>query len=193
MAGAEALRQGSFRYAGHELRALRRVCITSHRQPYEMLLHARSSAVASLDAPILLAKIVGMADEPTTNYPITAFEVDAEFLVLEQLDLLAQVEAQLRAVHHTMRRIEKLRNPKHRVGPALSDGVRGDTLAGLSAELEALDSHLATQHSCCHEMLNTVERMRNRLALAKGQTAPTRDLSPTPESGEGPSESGVGG
>jgi hypothetical protein len=41
-----------------------------------------------------------MADEATTGYPVTAFEADAEFWVLEQLDLLAQVEAQLRAVHH---------------------------------------------------------------------------------------------
>jgi hypothetical protein len=140
-----------------------------------------------------LAKIVGMGDQPAKGYSVIAFETDAEFLVLEQLDLLAQVEAQLRAVHHTMRRIEKLRNPKHRVGPELSDGVRSDTLAGLAAELEALESHLATQHSCCHEMLNTVERMRNRLALAKGQTAPTRDVSPAQESAEGPSDSGVGG
>jgi hypothetical protein len=140
-----------------------------------------------------LAKIVGMGDQPTKGYSVVAFETDAEFLVLEQLDLLAQVEAQLRAVHHTMRRIEKLRNPKQRVGPELSDGVRGDMLAGLAAELEALDSNLATQHSCCHEMLSTVERMRNRLALAKGQTAPTRDMPPTPEPADGPSESGVGG
>lgn len=33
----------------------------------------------------------------------------AEWLALEQIDLLAQVEAQVRFVHHTMRRIEKLR------------------------------------------------------------------------------------
>jgi len=111
-----------------------------------------------------------MADQ-AKRYPVVAFEADAEFLVLEQLDLLAQVESQLRAVHHTMRRIEKLRTAKHRVGPELSDGVRGDTLEGLSAELEALDSHLASQHSCCLHMLNTVDKMRNRLALAKGQPA----------------------
>jgi ribosomal 50S subunit-associated protein YjgA (DUF615 family) len=109
-----------------------------------------------------------------------AFETDAEFLVLEQLDLLAQVEAQLRAVHHTMRRIEKLRAAKHRVGPELSEGLRRETLHGLTAELEALDAQLATQHSCCHEMLHTVERMRHRLTSVKGGIAPSGRESSTP-------------
>ena len=46
-----------------------------------------------------------MADESTRNCPVTAFEDDAEFLVLEQLDLLAQVEAQFEnATVHLPRR-----------------------------------------------------------------------------------------
>ena len=39
----------------------------------------------------------------------------AEWLAVEQLDLLAQVEAQVRAVHHTMRSIEKLRGGRHHI------------------------------------------------------------------------------
>ena len=159
-----------------------------------MFLQARSLAVASLDAPILVAKIVGMGDQPTKGYSVIAFETDAEFLVVERARICWPRSK--RSSGRCITRCggsRKLRNPKQRVGPELSDGVRGDMLAGLAAQLEALDSHLATQHSCCHEMLSTVERMRNRLALAKGQTAPTRDVSPTPEPADRPSESGVGG
>ena len=52
-----------------------------------------------------------MADDPTKGHTVTALEMDAEFLVLDQLDLLAQVEAQLRAVHHTMRRMRNCAGP----------------------------------------------------------------------------------
>jgi hypothetical protein len=120
-----------------------------------------------------------MADDPRPGDHLTAFETDAEFLVLDQLDLLAQVEAQLRAVHHTMRRIEKLRGAKHRVGPELPDKLRQDTLHGLTAELEALDAHFATQHECSRHMLTTVERMRQRLASVKRGDPPSpREATP---------------
>ena len=56
----------------------------------------------------------------------------AEWLALEQLDLLAQVEAQVRSVHHTMRAIEKLRGGEHHVGPELSNGERGTVLTAWS-------------------------------------------------------------
>lgn len=136
-----------------------------------------------------------MADDPTKGPPVTAFEMDAEFLVLDQLDLLAQVEAQLRAVHHTMRHIEKLRGGKHRVGPELPDGLRQDTLHGLTAELEALDAHLATQHECSRHMLTTVERMRQRLALVKRGDAPSpREATPSrARTGGEPSDAGGSG
>jgi hypothetical protein len=91
---------------------------------------------------------------------LQTLEHEAEILVLFQLDLLAQVEAQLRAVHHTMRRIEKLRAGKSRVGPELSDGQRRDTLDGLRLELEALDAHLLSQHQCCLDMHGIVEKMQ---------------------------------
>ena len=43
-------------------------------------------------------------------------------LAIYQLDLLADVERQVRAVQHTMRHIEKLRGVRQRVGPELSNG-----------------------------------------------------------------------
>jgi Ni2+-binding GTPase involved in maturation of urease and hydrogenase len=44
-------------------------------------------------------------EDPATG--IKAFKSQAEVLVVHQLDLLAQIEAQLRAVHRTMRRIRR--------------------------------------------------------------------------------------
>ena len=124
-------------------------------------------------------------------------EQDAELLVLEQLDLLAQVEAQLRAVHHTMRRIEKLRAAKFRRGQVeLSNGQRADVLGGLSEELCALDEHLDQQHQCGKEMQTTVERMQQRLkalreaAAQASETAPDSDRS---VEGEPPDSSGLVG
>ena len=59
---------------------------------------------------------------------ILDFEDDAEVLFVQHLDLLAQLEAQLRAVHHTMRRIERLRGGSRRVGPELANGERESIL-----------------------------------------------------------------
>ena len=91
----------------------------------------------------------------------------AEWLALEQLDLLAQVEAQLRAVHHTMRGIEKLRGAKKRIGPELSNGERGSVLQGLADEMAHLDEQLTTQAVCCHAMLATVMKMQKRVEAIK--------------------------
>jgi hypothetical protein len=52
---------------------------------------------------------------------VEAFEAEAELLAVHQLDLLSQLEAQLRAVHKTMRIIEKLRSEKHWIGPRLGN------------------------------------------------------------------------
>jgi hypothetical protein len=90
-------------------------------------------------------------------------EREAEHLVAWQLDLLAQLEHQLRAVHHTMRQIEKLRTAKVRVGNELSNGQKIDTLDHLTDELGAIDHELQTQHESCQLMLGTVEKMRGRL------------------------------
>jgi DNA repair exonuclease SbcCD ATPase subunit len=123
---------------------------------------------------------------------LLAVESDAELLVAEQLDLLAQVEAQVRAVHHTMRRIEKLRGAKYRVGPDLSNGQRLDTLQGLLDELRTLDAHLRLQHECGREMQATVERMQDRLKDLKSaaeQTARASEGAPRDE-GEPPESGG---
>src|ERR1700716_3277052 len=85
-------------------------------------------------------------------------------LVVYQLDLLAQLEQQLRAVHHTMRHIEKLRSVKHRVGPELSNGQRDGTLTNLHDEIQAVDTELAVQHGCCLDMQETIAKMQARLA-----------------------------
>jgi chaperonin cofactor prefoldin len=104
-----------------------------------------------------------MDADSTRAVGLRALEAEAEFLVLHQLDLLAQVEAQVRAVHHTMRRIETLRAARLRVGPELSNGEREDVLRELGKELERIDAHVAVQHTSCVEMQEAVERMRERL------------------------------
>src|SRR5207244_4087630 len=89
-----------------------------------------------------------------------------------QLDLLAQLERQLRAVHHTMRHIEKLRSVKHRIGPELSDSQRGDELVSLSREIAELEIHFEGEHQCCTEMQVTIANMQNRLADLQRRTLP---------------------
>jgi hypothetical protein len=96
------------------------------------------------------------------------FEALAEWLVAEQLDLLAQVEAQLRAVHHTMRRIATLRNKEHRRGmDEPTDHQRKQALNGLTDEIQRLDDHVTTQVECCQAMLETVGKMQRRLRQMK--------------------------
>jgi hypothetical protein len=131
-----------------------------------------------------------MVDESRRGTTRRALEQDAELLVVYQLDLLAQIEGQLRAVHHTMRAIEKLRGPKSRVGPELSNGQRQDTMEGLSHELTALDRFLAGQHESCRDMQEIIEKMQARLADLKTATmhagntdAVSRDAGEPPDSG----------
>jgi hypothetical protein len=98
---------------------------------------------------------------------LESLELEAEILVAHQLDLLAQLERQLRAVHHTMRQIEQLRNGKHRLGRELSNGEKATTLNHLAGELTAIDQELNTQHESCLEMQSTVDKMRARLRAMK--------------------------
>jgi chromosome segregation ATPase len=97
------------------------------------------------------------------------FEELAEWLAAEQLDLLAQLEAQLRAVHHTMRRIATLRSKEHRRGTEdePTDGERKLALNGLAGEIQGLDEHVNTQAECCQAMLRTVAKMQRRLSEMK--------------------------
>ena len=101
--------------------------------------------------------------EDTRAPQIAEFEWEAEVLVAHQLDLVAQIERQLRAVHRTMRQIEQLRSAKRRVGHELSNGQKSHTLQHLTEELTAIDQELSTQHESCLEMQSTVEKMRAQL------------------------------
>jgi uncharacterized protein YlxW (UPF0749 family) len=98
---------------------------------------------------------------------LKAFEAAAEKIVVYQIDLVVQLEAQLRAVHHTMRAIEKLRSGRHRLGPALNDGQRGNTLTTLAAEIRTIDQELQVQHQSCLDMQRSIREMQTRLAALR--------------------------
>src|SRR3954452_14586232 len=88
-----------------------------------------------------------MAEGTRTGAELAAaLDNDAEVLALHQLDLLAQLEAQIRAVHHTMRCIETVRSPRFRVGPELTPAERSEALTRLSNELNSIDGELRVQH-----------------------------------------------
>jgi hypothetical protein len=115
---------------------------------------------------------------------LAAFEREAEILVTHQLDLIAQLERQLRGIHRTMRQIERLRGAKHRQGPELSNGEKGETLNRLAVELTAIDTELGTQHESCLEMQATIGQMRARLRALQqpsntSQTDGPESASPT--------------
>lgn len=113
-----------------------------------------------------------MPDDTNRSALLRAFEGEAEVLAVQQIDLLAQLEAQLRAVQHTMRCIEKLRATKDRVGPELTDAGRTDTLKMLASEMEAIDNELQVQHQSCEDMQLTIRDMQARLARLR-QTVET--------------------
>ena len=120
-----------------------------------------------------------MADNDRIS-TIVAFEDDAEVLFVQHLDLLAQLEEQLRAVHHTMRRIERLRGGSRRVGPELINGERESILHGLAKEIDELDRHVAIEHDCCRAMHVTIGEMQQRVTTLKrlaGRLHETRERS----------------
>ena len=108
------------------------------------------------------------------------FEGLAEWLVAQQLDLLAQLEAQLRAVHHAMRRISTLRSKEHRRDThEPTDRERKRALNGLAGEVEGLDEHVNAQAECCQAMLQTVAKMQQRLSEMKQSGLVTFEGVPT--------------
>ena len=115
-----------------------------------------------------------MADDGRRSL-INEFEDDAEVLFLQHLDLLSQLEAQLRAVHHTLRNIERLRGGSRRVGPELVNGERENILMGLAKEVDALDSHIGVEQHCCREMQTTIVEMQERVKALKGLAARQRE------------------
>jgi hypothetical protein len=117
-------------------------------------------------------------------HQIHLFERDADMLAVYQLDLLAQVERQVRAVHHTMRHIEKLRSARTRVGPELSNGQRDEVLVSLADEITALDAQWSVEHASCLEMQTTIAKMHQRLvALRRRASGDTLSLTDSLEPG----------
>lgn len=114
------------------------------------------------------------------------FEEEAETLATYQLDLLAELERQIRAVHQAMRHIEKLRSVKERVGPELSNRQREGTLSALATAISDLESHVDTEHECCGSMQSTITQMRERIAALRERASeashPAIDLESSRES-----------
>ena len=103
----------------------------------------------------------------------------AEQLTAHQLDLIAQIEGHLRAVHHTMRRIGTLRAARYRDGPGLTNGERRMALSGLASEIEAIEAQLELQEDTCREMQAIIRSMQEGAAdlrlIAQRLDAPTSE------------------
>jgi hypothetical protein len=108
---------------------------------------------------------------PDREAIVLLLEQDAEMLVVYQLDLLAVLERQLRAVHHAMRPIETLRRVNNSDRRELCDGQRQITLADLAKEVAELDTHVGVEHACCQDMQNTIEMMQTRVATLRQRSA----------------------
>jgi uncharacterized coiled-coil protein SlyX len=108
-----------------------------------------------------------VAQDSSRQSVIRDFEREAEVLVVHHLDLLAQMEAQLRAVHNTMRRIYGMRAREFREGPELTNGQRASTLTDLSIEMAAIDRNLQEEHECCGDMQQTINQMQAHLTRLK--------------------------
>ena len=108
-----------------------------------------------------------MADEMSRASQIKQYEEEAALLLVSQLDLLTLIEAQLRAVHHTLHRIQRLQSRNSRVGPELSNGERSDVLTGLTDELSAVDSQLLIQLQISRDMQSIIAKMQERLITVK--------------------------
>jgi hypothetical protein len=136
----------------------------------ELLRPHTSMTVVDASHGAILRRMARRENPPTA---VKAFEGEAELLAVHQLDLLSQLEAQLRAVHRTMRIIEKLRSDKHRVGRELEHDERVAALSALASELGAIDEELQVQHRSCGDMQELIRGMQTRLstmrAIATGQ------------------------
>ena len=90
---------------------------------------------------------------------IEAFEHDAAYLALEQLELVAQLEEELRAVRQTMTHINKLRDAR-----SLSNDQREAALSDLAKGVTVLEQLLDAETTCCAEIKKTIARMFQRVA-----------------------------
>ena len=123
----------------------------------------------------------GMGNESSRAAILRSLEDQAELLVADQLDLLAQLEAQLRAVHQSMRRIGTLRAARHRAGAEPTNGERRATLVDLSEEIAAIEGQILTQQTTCHDMQETIRRMQDAAARLRQVASEIRD---TPDRSE---------
>jgi len=107
----------------------------------------------------------------------TDFESHAEILVAHQLDLVAQLERQLRGVHRTMRQIEQLRSAQRRRegNAAVTTSAKTTALDHIRDELTEIDNELTTQHESCLEMKQTVEKMKAMLHAITTPATPTTE------------------
>jgi hypothetical protein len=130
-------------------------------------------------------------DDSNRATQIESLEGEAELLVALQLDLIAQLEFQLRAVHRTMRHVERLRNVRNRVGPELSNGERGDTLTHLAHDLMGIEEQAGAQRQSCRDMQDVVTRMQSRVIALRQRITQnafdTSDSEPPSGSQDGPS------
>lgn len=98
---------------------------------------------------------------------IAAVEKTAEVLSVHQIDLLSQLESQLRAARHTIVAVNRLRDKAHRVGPEPTNGQRSDMLIALSDEVTAIDQNLLVQHQTCLDQQRLIREMQARLTALK--------------------------
>ena len=105
-----------------------------------------------------------MGDDPSRTQILGSLEVLAEYLTAHQLDLIAQIEGHLGAVHHTLRRINTLRAARHRVGPELSNGERRAALIDLADQIGAIETQLEHQEDTCRAMHAIIRRMQEGAA-----------------------------
>jgi hypothetical protein len=100
-----------------------------------------------------------MGNDPSRLQILADLEGCAEQLTERHDALIAQIESQLRAVHHTLHRIGTLRSARHRVGPELSDSARHTAVAGLTDEIIAIEAHLEEQEDTCRAMHAMIRKM----------------------------------
>jgi hypothetical protein len=121
-----------------------------------------------------------MNDHASRDTILRSLENRAEELTANQLDLLAQIEAHLRAVQHTMRTISTMRAAKFRIGPALSNGERLVALTDLAEQMIAIESHLRIQMETCGEMDRLIGKMLKATADARAMAQKLADTADPP-------------
>ena len=98
---------------------------------------------------------------------LASIEQAAEMLSVHQMDLLSQLEAQLRSARHTIHAVNRLRDKTHRVGAEPTNGERTHILIQLSDEISEIDKNLLIQHQTCLDQQRLIREMQARLTALK--------------------------